>query len=249
MYAFECLNRIYEAGLGFPEFRALYLLKKGDIHGPHILMIPATLSAIFDPARFVRIVRAHLTDCTFTIADVGDVVALVDGGTNVEELTPELTGGVELEDVGIQSIGMDLKLWRPAAVPCLTPVPEVGRHRCNATSGQDSNLIVTSVMDKGFRVKGLRVKGLGFKGLRVKGLRGSGFRVQGSGFRVQGSGFRVQGSGFRVQGSGFRVQGSGFRVQGSGFRVQGSGFRVQGSGFRVQGSGFRVQGSGLGFRV
>ncbi|KAM1096005.1 hypothetical protein EV1_010845 [Malus domestica] len=82
------------------------------------------------------------------IADVGDVVALVDGGTNVEELTPELTGGVELEDVGIQSIGVDLKLWRPAAVPCLTPVPEVGRHRCNATSGQDSNLIVTSVMDK-----------------------------------------------------------------------------------------------------
>ncbi|KAM0992555.1 hypothetical protein PS2_010510 [Malus domestica] len=114
-------------------------------------MIPATLSAIFDPARFVIIVRAHLTDCTFTvveIADVGDVVALVDGGTNVEELTLELTGGVELEDAGIQSIGVDLKLWRPAAVLCLTPVPEVGRHRCNATSGQDSNLIVTSVMDK-----------------------------------------------------------------------------------------------------
>ncbi|KAM1855180.1 hypothetical protein ACFX14_010912 [Malus domestica] len=92
------------------------------------------------------------------IADVGDVVALVDGGTNVEELTPELTGGVELEDVGIQSIGMDLKLWRPAAVPCLTPVPEVGRHRCNATSGQDSNLIVTSVMDK----EDLRFALLGF---------------------------------------------------------------------------------------
>ncbi|KAM2122851.1 hypothetical protein TB2_019189 [Malus domestica] len=27
MYAFESLNRIYEAGSGLPEFRALYLLK------------------------------------------------------------------------------------------------------------------------------------------------------------------------------------------------------------------------------
>ena len=111
MYAFERLNRIYEAGLGLHELRALHLLKsisaspryfyqschakcwnqtwisnlpnkgkdydydrlqairnwEGDKNSPHILMIPTASSAIFDPARFVGVVRAHLTNHAFTV--------------------------------------------------------------------------------------------------------------------------------------------------------------------------------------
>ncbi|CAN6691176.1 unnamed protein product [Malus baccata var. baccata] len=130
MYAFERLNMIYEAGLGFPEFQALYLLKsifaslsyffsrKGDVKGRRIPVIHAASSAIFDHARFVRVVRAYLIDYAFTVADVGNVVAPVDGGTNPVKSMLKFTSIVELEDARVQSVEVDFQ------AP-ITHIPEV----------------------------------------------------------------------------------------------------------------------------
>ncbi|KAM1857560.1 hypothetical protein ACFX14_007656 [Malus domestica] len=89
--------------------------------GRRIPVIHAASSAIFEHARFVRVVRAYLIDYAFTVmevADVGNVVAPVDGGTNPVKSMLKFTSIVELEDARVQSVEVDFQ------AP-ITHIPEV----------------------------------------------------------------------------------------------------------------------------